>query len=141
VVLPLSILCEESFLFISWCAGDRCGMMGSDENNGRSRRPSVEDRGWSSTGRVLGCRTIERSSDVVCDLYHAQGDKEREFLGLASKPRSTDSSGLASKPMALGFPVWASKPVATVYVIWASKSLWQFLGLGLKTKRATIYQL
>jgi hypothetical protein len=31
---------------------------------------------------------IERSSDVVCGLYHAQGDKERRLLGLASKPRS-----------------------------------------------------
>jgi hypothetical protein len=31
----------------------------------------------------------------------------REFLGLASKPRSTVSPGLASKPIASGFPVWA----------------------------------
>jgi hypothetical protein len=34
-------------LLVSWCAGDRCGMAGSDEDHGRSRRPSVEDRGWS----------------------------------------------------------------------------------------------
>jgi hypothetical protein len=64
-------------------------MAGSDEYRGRSRRPSVEDRGWSGTGRVLGGRTIERLDDVVCSLYRAQGDEEREFLGLASKLRST----------------------------------------------------
>jgi hypothetical protein len=64
-------------------------MAGSDEYRGRSRRPSVEDRGWSGTGRVLGGRTIERLDDVVCCLYRAQGDEEREFLGLASKLRST----------------------------------------------------
>jgi hypothetical protein len=45
---------------------------------------------------------IERSGDAVCGLHHAQGDEEREFLGSASKPRST------------GFPIWASKPVAMV---------------------------
>jgi hypothetical protein len=33
----------------------------------------------------------------VCGLHHAQGDEEREFLGLASKQRSTVSPGLASK--------------------------------------------
>jgi hypothetical protein len=64
-------------------------MAGSDEDHGRSRRPSVEDRGWSGTGRVLSGRMIERSDDVVCGLYHAQGDEEREFLSLASKLRST----------------------------------------------------
>jgi hypothetical protein len=64
-------------------------MAGSDEDHGRSRRPSVEDRGWSGTGRVLSGRMIERSDDVVCGLYRAQGDEEREFLSLASKLRST----------------------------------------------------
>jgi hypothetical protein len=29
-------------------------MAGSDDDLGRSRRPSVEDRGWSSTGQILG---------------------------------------------------------------------------------------
>jgi hypothetical protein len=54
--------------------------MGSDEDRGRSMRPSVENPGWSSTGRILAGRTIERSGDVVCGLYRAQGDEEREFL-------------------------------------------------------------
>jgi hypothetical protein len=34
-------------LLVSWCAGGRCGMACSDEDRGRSRRPGVEDRGWS----------------------------------------------------------------------------------------------
>jgi hypothetical protein len=37
----------ESRLLVSCCAGGRCGMVGSDEDHGRSRRPGVEDRGWS----------------------------------------------------------------------------------------------
>jgi hypothetical protein len=34
-------------LLVSWCAGGRCGMVCSDEDRGRSRRPGAEDRGWS----------------------------------------------------------------------------------------------
>jgi hypothetical protein len=60
-------------------------MVGSNEDHGRSRRSGVEDRGWSSTGRVLGGRMIGRSGDAVCGLHHAQGDKEHVFLGLSSK--------------------------------------------------------
>jgi hypothetical protein len=56
-------------------------MADSDEDLGRSRRPGVEDRGWSSTGRVLDGRTIGRSGDTVCGLHRAQGDEERRFLG------------------------------------------------------------
>jgi hypothetical protein len=89
--------CEESCLLVSWCVGDRCNMADSDEDLGRSRRPGVEDRGWSSTGRVLDGRTIGRSGDTVCGLHRAQGDEERRFLGWASKPRSTGFSVRASK--------------------------------------------
>jgi hypothetical protein len=56
-------------------------MEGSDEDCGRSTRPDEKDREWSSTGRVLGARTIGRSSNVVYDLYHAYVDEEHEFLG------------------------------------------------------------
>jgi hypothetical protein len=55
--------------------------VGNDEDRGRSRRPGAEDRGWSSTGQIVGGWMIGRSSDVVYGLHHAQGDKEREFLG------------------------------------------------------------
>jgi hypothetical protein len=37
----------ESHLLVSWCVGGRCGMAYNDEDRGRSRRPSAEDRGWS----------------------------------------------------------------------------------------------
>jgi hypothetical protein len=108
VVLPhyLVILYEESCLLVSWCAGDRYGMTGSNEDHDRNRRPGVEDRGWSSTGRVLSDRMIRRSGDTVCGLHHAQGDEVREFLSLTSKPRST------------GFPVGAPKPTATIWWFW-----------------------
>jgi hypothetical protein len=89
-------------------------MASSDEDHGRSWRPSVEDKGWSSIGRILGGWTVESSGDSVCSLYRVQGDEERKFLGLTSKPRSMVSHGLASKPVASGFPVWASKPTAAV---------------------------
>jgi hypothetical protein len=102
-------------LLVSWCAGDRCGMTGSDEDRGISRRPSVEDWGWSNTGHVFGGRTIERSGDIVCGLHHARGDDESMFLGLASKSRSTVSPSLASKLVSSGFLVWASKPAASVW--------------------------
>jgi hypothetical protein len=81
-------------------------MAGSNEDRDRSRRLSAEDRGWSTTGRILGGWMIKRSGDTVCGLYHAQGNEERGFLGLASKPRSTVSLGLASKPVAMILVVW-----------------------------------
>jgi hypothetical protein len=49
----------------------------------------VQRTGDSRTGWVLGGRTIERSGGAVCGLHHTRGDEEREFLGLASKSRST----------------------------------------------------
>jgi hypothetical protein len=81
VVLFLSILCGESRLLVSWCAGDRCDMAGSNEDRDKSRRPSADDRGWLSIRQVLSGRTIERSSDTVYSLHCAQGDKEHRFLG------------------------------------------------------------
>jgi hypothetical protein len=38
---------RELRLLVSWCAGDRCGMTCSNEDRGRSRRSSAENRGWS----------------------------------------------------------------------------------------------
>jgi hypothetical protein len=92
-----------------------CDMADSDDDHGRSRRPGAEDQRWSSTGRVHGGRLIRRLGDDVCGLYLAQGDKEREFFSLGTKPRSTVSLGLASKLVASGFSVWASNPLASVW--------------------------
>jgi hypothetical protein len=78
-------------------------MTRSNEDRGRSRRLGAEDRGWSSTGQVLGGRTIERSGDAMCGLHRAYRDEGHEFLGSASKPKLA------------GFLVWASKPTAAVW--------------------------
>jgi hypothetical protein len=78
-------------------------MADNDGDLGRSRRPGAEDRGWSSTGRVLGGRTIGRSGDAVCGLHRAHRDEERWFLGCDLKPRLS------------GFLVWASKPTTVVW--------------------------
>jgi hypothetical protein len=114
-------------LLVLWCAGDRCDMVGSDEDRGRSRRPCAEDRRRSSTGRVLSGRTIGTSGEAVCGLHHAQRDEKCGFLGLGSKSRSTVyqwfglkstgtvSPGLVSKLVDLSFPVWAPKLVAMVW--------------------------
>jgi hypothetical protein len=56
-------------------------MAGSDKDHGRSRRPGAEDRGWSSTGRVLSGQVIGRSGDAVCDLHRADGNDECRFFG------------------------------------------------------------
>jgi hypothetical protein len=84
--------------------------------------------------------------------------------GLASKPAAMIFSSLASKLVATVSPVLASKPAvdfmvepqnqggggfpglglktgSSGLVIWGSKSPRQFLGLGLKTKQASICQL
>jgi hypothetical protein len=138
------VSCGESRLIVSWCASGRCGMVGSDKDRGKSMRPDAEDRGWSTTDRVLDGQTIERSGDTVCSLHRACGDEERRFVGWGSKSRltvcqwfclkttGTVSPDLASKPVALCFPIWASKPVAMVwwfepqnyhdgFLVWASK--------------------
>jgi hypothetical protein len=39
------------------------------------------------------------SGNIICGLHRAKGD-EREFFGLASKPRSRVSTDLTSKPVA-----------------------------------------
>jgi hypothetical protein len=81
----------------------------------------AEDQWWSSTGRVLGGRMIEKSGDVICDLHYARGDEEHGILGLVSKLRSMVSPGLASKL------------VATVLVVWHQNHSLLFSDLGLKT--------
>jgi hypothetical protein len=67
-------------LLVSGCVGERCGMASSDEDRGMSRRPGVEDQGWSHRSGTR-CRMIERSGDVMCGLYRVQGDEKHGFLG------------------------------------------------------------
>jgi hypothetical protein len=33
----------ESRLLVSWCVGGRCGIVGSNEDRDKSRRPSAEE--------------------------------------------------------------------------------------------------
>jgi hypothetical protein len=103
--LCLSILCGESCLFILWCAGNRCGMVGCDDDYGWTRRPGVEDRGWSSIDHILGGQMIERLCDVVCGLHRAQGDEEHRFIGLALKPKSTVCQSFGLKTIGSDFLV------------------------------------
>jgi hypothetical protein len=88
----------------------------------------------------------------MCGLHRVQGDEEPEFLGLASKPRSTVSSVLASKLVAtvlmvwpqnhsLGFSSLSLKTGNCGLVIWFTKSPLRFLGLGLKIKWVMVYRL
>jgi hypothetical protein len=93
----------------------------------------VESTGDGRTCWVLSGRTIERSGDTVCGLYHARGAQECGFLGLASKPRAmvcqqfglrttrTISLDLASKPVATVSPGLTSKLAASDFLVWTSK--------------------
>jgi hypothetical protein len=115
VLTLLSTLCGESCLLILWRPGDRCNMVGSDEDHGRSRRPGTEDRGWSSTGWVLSGRTIGRLYDAMCGLRHARGDQEHRFLGRASQPKSMFCQWSGLKTTGIDLLVWASKLTAMVW--------------------------
>jgi hypothetical protein len=113
----------ESRLFVSWCAGDRCGMTCSDEDRGRSRRPSAEDRGWShrsgtrwSSGRVALC--------AVC-IWHV----ETRSAGFLIEPQNQGRrfmSGLASKPLRRFSSVWSQKWWRRFLVVWPQNLLRPF---------------
>jgi hypothetical protein len=108
---------EESYLFVSWCAGDRCDMTGSDKDYDRSRRPGAEDRGWSSTCQVLGGRTIQRRRGARVS-----------WLSLKTKVDSLSVVWLQNHWF--GFTGLGLKTGSYSLVIWTSKSLRRFLGFG-----------
>jgi hypothetical protein len=81
----------------------------------------IQMTGDGHTGRVLGGRAVERLGGAVCGLHLARGDKERGFLGWASKPRSMVCEWFGLKTTRMIFAVLASKPVATVFSSLASK--------------------
>jgi hypothetical protein len=106
------------------------------------------------------------ASKPVVTIYGNLASKPAAMVsrGLASKPTATVSGSLATKPAVTVCPGLASKPVvgflvepqnqggggfldlglktgSSGLVIWASKSPRQFLGLGLKTKRASVCRL
>jgi hypothetical protein len=69
----------------------------------------------------------------MCGLHRAQGDEEREFLGLASNQGLLFINGLASKP--LGWVSWfdLKSKVDSLSVVWPQNHWDRFPGLGLKT--------
>jgi hypothetical protein len=101
----------------------------SDEDRGRSRRPDAKDRGWSYRsgtrwpgGREIGWRRVRS----------APGTWRLEAAGFLVEPQNQGGGG---------FPGLGLKTGSSGLVIWASKSLRRFLGLGLKTKWASVCRL
>jgi hypothetical protein len=91
MVLLLSILCEESRLLVSWCVGDMCDMVGSDEDHGRSRRPGAENQdgqaqvGYSvagrSEGRVMPCVVCTMNMEMRSTSFLVEPQNQgRQFL-------------------------------------------------------------
>jgi hypothetical protein len=118
--------------------------------------------GLKTTRTVFAGLASKPMATVSSDL--ASKPAVTVFAGLASKPVATVFSSLASKLVATVSPALASKPVAgflveprnqggggfpslglktgsSCLVIWASKLPRRFLGLCLKTKRASVYRL
>jgi hypothetical protein len=81
----------ESHLLVSWCAGGRCGIVCRNEDHGRSRRPGVEDQGWSHRsgtrwpgGREAGWRCV-RSAPGTWRLGARCDRTTSEMRGLSPK--------------------------------------------------------
>jgi hypothetical protein len=124
-------------LLVSWCAGGMCGMVCSDEDCDRSRRPSADYRGWSHrsgtrwpSDREVGWRRVRSAPGTWrlgarvswlslktkvdgCEWFDLK-TPQTVFTGLTSKLVATVSSGLASKSAATVFTDLTSKLVATV---------------------------
>jgi hypothetical protein len=129
-------------LLVSWCAGGRCGMTFSDKNHGRSRRPGVEDRGWShrSDTRWLGgwvapCAVYTWHVETRSTGFFVEPQNQgRRFVsGLSSNTRTVFSS-LALKLVAMVSPGLSSKPEVGFLVEPYNQGGGGFLGLGLKTE-------
>jgi hypothetical protein len=100
-------------------------MVGSNKDRGKRWRPGVEDHGWSSTGRVLDGRTIDRVMlCAVCTMH-----KEARRAGFSRFGLKTGGFGFLGLVLKIG---------KYGLVIWASKSPRLFLGLDFKTKWAMV---
>jgi hypothetical protein len=108
-------------LLVSWCAGGRCGMVGSDENCGSSRRPGAEDQGWS-----------HRSGT------HWSGDRGVGWCRVWSVPcmwrRGARVSWLSLKTKVDGLSVvWPQNHWDGLSVVWPQNHWDSFLWFALKT--------
>jgi hypothetical protein len=133
--------CGKSCLLVSWCAGDRCDITGSDEDCGRNRRPGAEDRRWSSICWVLSDRTIEMSGDTLYGFHHAPRCEEQRFFWFALKTKVDGLSVVWSQNHWVEFSGLGLKIDRYGLMIWASKSPQLFFCLCPKIKRATVYRL
>jgi hypothetical protein len=141
----------------------RTGQILSDRTIGRSG-DAVRDPHHAR--RDVECGFLDWGSkprSAVCQWFGLKTTRS-VFSGLASTPVATVFSGLASKPVKMvssslasepvvgflaepqnqgggGFPSLGLKTGSYGLVIWTSKSPRRFLGLGLKTKRATVCRL
>jgi hypothetical protein len=75
---------------------------------------------------------------IVCEWFDLR-TTQTVFASLALKPVATVSSGLASKPAAMVTSGLASKLVVGFLVAPQNQGGGGFSGLGLKTKRASIW--
>jgi hypothetical protein len=124
----------ESCLLVLWCAGSRCGMVCSDEDQDRSRRPGAEDRWWSHRlgtrwpgDREVGWRRVQ---SVPCTWRQGA---QVSWLSLKTKVNSlwvvwpqNHSDGFhrfGLKTGGDGFLVWASKPSGLRFVGCATKPM------------------
>jgi hypothetical protein len=72
-------------LLVSWCVGDRCDMAGSDEDLGKSRRPSAEGRDGQAQVRysVAGRSGCQVTPCAVCTVL-----KEMSSAGFLVQPQN-----------------------------------------------------
>jgi hypothetical protein len=104
-------------LLFSWCAGGRYGMACNEEDHGRSRRPSAEDRGWS-----------HRSGTQW------SGDREVGWCCMRSAPctwrRGAHVSWLSPKTKVDGLSVvWPQNHWDSFFVVWPQNLLSRFLAV------------
>jgi hypothetical protein len=143
----------ESRLLVSLCAGGRCGMVSSDKNRCRSRRPGAEDRGWShrsdtqwSDDREVGWHRVRSapfmwrrgarvswlSIKIKVDCLWVVWSQNHwdSFLRFGLKIGGDGFSQFVLKTSG-GFLGWASKPRWwRVFSVWSSKpiaTVWWFM--------------
>jgi hypothetical protein len=116
----------ESCLHISWCAGGSCGIMCSDEDRGRSRRPGADDREWShrSGTRWSGDREVGWRC-VVCTVH--METMSSSFLLEPQNQGWRFISGLASQPLGRFSLVWPQNRWWRFSPVWHQNRWRQFL--------------
>jgi hypothetical protein len=111
----LSVSCPESRLLVSWCVGNSCGMVGSDEDWGRSRR--LWSRGTGMVKHRSGTRWPDDREVGWCCVRSAPCTKRwgahiswfslktkvDSFFRFDLKTGGCSSYGLTSKPLARVF--------------------------------------